>query len=70
MKKILKIFGAVWIVSGIAFFVYMYFTFKAKGFDESILKSDADIEVDISDEYISFNPKTSSKNTIFFIQEH
>ena len=66
MKKILKIFGAVWLLLGIAFFIYMYFTFKAKGFDETILKSNANIEVHISDDYISFNPKSIIKSTVFF----
>ncbi|MDY7395164.1 alpha/beta hydrolase [Aureibaculum sp. 2210JD6-5] len=66
MKKIFKIFGAVWIFIGIAFFIYMYSTFKAKGFDKSILKSDRDIEINISDEYIYFVPKSISKSTIFF----
>ena len=66
MKKTVKMFGAVWILLGIAFFIYTYFTFKAKGFDETILTSDAKIEVTISDDYIIFHPKSISKSTIFF----
>ncbi len=66
MKKILKIFGAAWVIIGISFFLYMFSTFKAKGFDKSILKNSPSIEVNISDEHISFVPKSITKSTIFF----
>ncbi len=65
MKKILKIFGAVWVLAGITFFIYMYSVFKAKGFDNSILESGTAVEVNITDEFISFVPKSGSKSTIF-----
>lgn len=44
----------------------MYFTFKAKGFDDVILESDLEVEVTITNEYISFVPKPVSKSTLFF----
>ncbi len=66
MKKILKILGAFWILIGIAFFIFMYSSVSAKGFDKSILESNSTIEVIISNEYISFEPKSISKSTIFF----
>ncbi|MEM1135096.1 MAG: alpha/beta fold hydrolase [Bacteroidota bacterium] len=66
MKKILKTFRTIWILTGIAFFIYMYSAFNAKGFDKSILKSNPKIEVNISDKQISFVPKSVSKSTVFF----
>lgn len=66
MKKFLKTFGILWLIMGIAFFIYIYYAFSAKGFENSLLKSNSDVEVTSTDDLISFTPSSTSKGTIFF----
>ena len=66
MKKFLKIFGLIWIVLGIAFFIFIYLSFEAKGFDEKMLLSDSSVVVTESSKAITFFPKKGSKGRIIF----
>lgn len=66
ITKVAKIIGSLWVIAGIIFFSWMYNSFRAKGFDNSILENNDTLIVTISDDYIMFDPKISSKGTILF----
>ncbi|MBC8755616.1 alpha/beta fold hydrolase [Kordia sp. YSTF-M3] len=66
IKKVTKIVGILWIIAGVIFFIWMYNSFRAQGFDDSIVESNNVLTVNISDDYIVFDPKKPSKGTIFF----
>jgi hypothetical protein len=65
-SKIIKIVGRIWAVIGISLFIWIYFSFKAKIFDDSILDSNSSIMVNVTDDFIAFTPTSMSKNVIFF----
>ena len=66
MTKLFKTLGLIWVIAGMSFFIWMYISFDSRGFDESILESDNEIEVDMSDNLISFVPKSRVRGKVFF----
>lgn len=64
-RKILRI---LWITFGILFILWMANSFRARGFDKSILESDANIIVEETSRLISFRPNLDQQPTgfIFF----
>lgn len=56
MTRARKIIRTLWIGFGILFFIWMAASFRAQGFDRSILESDANITVEETSRLISFRP--------------
>ena len=55
-RRIWRIFRIVWVSAGIAFTLWLYDSFRARGFDEKTLQSNAQITVADTDEAIVFTP--------------
>jgi pimeloyl-ACP methyl ester carboxylesterase len=68
MTKFWKILRTLWITFGILFILWMANSFRARGFDRSILESDSQITIAETNSFMSFRPKASSKpvGLIFF----
>ena len=68
MTRIRKIIRTIWISFGTLFLIWMANSFRAQGFDQSILKSDSTITIEETSRYISFRPNEEQRATglIFF----
>ena len=55
-RRIWRIFRIVWIAAGIAFTLWLYDSFRARGIDEKTLQSNVQITVADTDEAIVFTP--------------
>jgi len=68
MKKIGKTLRTLWITFGILFIIWMANSFRARGFDKSILESDSKITVEETSHFLAFIPNASSQpvGLIFF----
>jgi predicted esterase len=68
MTKFWKIVRTLWITFGILFSLWMANSFRARGFDRSILESDSKITIAETDQFIAFRPNVSSQpvGLIFF----
>ena len=68
MKKILKIIRILWVTFGILFILWMANSFRARGFDRSILESDELVSVEETNTGIHFQPNKNEQSTglIFF----
>ena len=68
MKKLWKIIRILWITFGILSILWMANSFRARGFDESILESDSQITIEETGRFLSFRPNASSQpvGLIFF----
>ena len=68
MEKFLKIIRIVWITFGILFTLWMVNSFRAQGFDRSILESDQKVIVEETSKLIHFQPNQNQQPTglIFF----
>ena len=68
MTHFRKIIRVLWITFGILFFLWMANSFRARGFDKSILESDSNITVEETSRLISFRPNLDGQSTglIFF----
>lgn len=68
MAKFLKIIRILWVAFGILFVLWMVNSFRAQGFDGSILNSDKLISVEETSSFIHFQPNKNEQGTslIFF----
>lgn len=68
MTRIRKIIRTTWISFGILFLLWMANSFRAQGFDKSILESDSNITIEETSYYICFQPNDEKRATgfIFF----
>ncbi len=68
MTKFWKIIRILWVTFGILFILWMANSFRARGFDKSILESDSKVTVAETSRFISFRPNASSQpvGLIFF----
>ena len=68
MTKFWKIIRILWVTFGILFTLWMANSFRARGFDKSILESDSKVTVAETSRFISFRPNASSQpvGLIFF----
>jgi len=65
-SKIIKIVRIIWVLAGITFTVWAYFSFEAKNIDDTVLQSNTLIKVEETDTYFSFSPSSPTQNVIFF----
>ena len=65
MSNIHKIIRSVWITFGVLFSLWMVNSFRAQGFDQTILESDQTIIVEKTDQYIHFQPTQSQQPAAF-----
>ena len=68
MPKFLKIIRIAWIAFGVLFTLWMANSFRAQGFDRSILESDQKVIVEETSQFIHFQPNENQQPTglIFF----
>jgi predicted esterase len=68
MTKFLKIIRILWISFGVLFLLWMAISFRAQGFDRSILESDQFVTVEKTGQFIHFQPGNNKQPTgfIFF----
>ncbi len=68
MAKFLKIIRIAWIAFGVLFTLWMANSFRAQGFDRSILDSDQKIIIEETSQFIHFQPNENQQPTglIFF----
>jgi len=68
MSRLRKIIRTLWATFGILFMLWMANSFRAQGFDRSILKSDSTITVTETSRYVDFRPNASAQpvGLIFF----
>jgi len=68
MSKFWKIIRTIWVTFGILFILWMANSFRARGFDKSILESDSKITIEETNRFLSFRPNASSQpvGLIFF----
>ena len=65
MSNIHKIIRTVWITFGVLFSLWMVNSFRAQGFDRTLLESDQTIIVEKTDQYIHFQPTQSQQPAAF-----
>ena len=65
MSNLHKIIRTVWITFGVLFSLWMVNSFRAQGFDRTILESDQTIIVEKTDQYIHFQPVENPQPTGF-----
>lgn len=65
MTKIMKTIRTIWITFGILFILWMANSFRARGFDKSILESDPTITVEETNRFIHFQPNDNEQLTGF-----
>jgi pimeloyl-ACP methyl ester carboxylesterase len=68
VKRIRKIIRTIWISFGILFLLWMANSFRAQGFDKSLLESDSKITIQETGHFLSFRPNASLQTAglIFF----
>jgi len=68
MSRFRKTLRTVWITFGILFFLWMANSFRAQGFDRSVLESDSKVTVEETNHILAFQPSASSQpvGLIFF----
>jgi len=65
MANIHKIIRTIWITFGVLFSLWMVNSFRAHGFDRTILESDQTVNVEKTDQYIRFQPVENPQPTAF-----
>ena len=65
MSNIHKIIRTVWIIFGVLFSLWMVNSFRAQGFDRTILESSPTINIEKTDHYIRFQPVENPQSTGF-----
>lgn len=55
-RRIKKIFGFAWMTAGIIFFVWIIYSYQAKGFDNDIFNNSSSVTVKETSDFISFTP--------------
>jgi predicted esterase len=68
MAKFRKIIRIIWIIFGILFLLWMANSFRAQGFDKTVLESDQTVTVEATNQFIHFQPSNNGQPTgfIFF----
>lgn len=62
-KKILK---TIWIMAGVLFTLWMFYSYESHGVDESLFQSNNLVKVKNTDNYFLFTPKKKFKNVVIF----
>lgn len=65
MANIHRIIRTIWITFGVLFSLWMVNSFRAHGFDRTILESDQTVNVEKTDQYIRFQPVENPQPTGF-----
>ena len=65
MANIHKLIRTLWIIFGILFSLWMINSYRAQGFDRTILESDQTVTVEKTDQYIRFQPVENPQPTGF-----
>ncbi|MDQ3006048.1 MAG: alpha/beta hydrolase [Chloroflexota bacterium] len=65
MANFHKIIRTVWITFGVLFSLWMVNSFRAQGFDRTVLESDQTVSVEKTDRYIHFQPTENQQPTGF-----
>jgi pimeloyl-ACP methyl ester carboxylesterase len=65
MANFHKIIRIIWITFGVLFSLWMVNSFRAQGFDRTILESDQTVTVEKTDQYIRFQPAENPQPTGF-----
>ena len=65
MANIHKLIRTLWITFGVLFSLWMVNSFRAQGFDRTILESDQTVTVEKTDGYIQFQPVENQQPTGF-----
>jgi hypothetical protein len=66
MKKARQTFRIIWVVAGILFFIWMFYSSQSRGFPITVLQSDQKIVVAENNAYISFIPIENNRKTGLF----
>jgi len=64
VMKIVKFIGTAWVILGACFIVWQWYSYRAQGFDASILQNSSTVTV--NDSRIVFTPKTAIKKVLIF----
>lgn len=62
----IKILKWIWITFGLCFFLWIVLSYQTKGVDESIFQSNSDIQVENTNNIISFAPKKGFQKVFIF----
>lgn len=65
-KQAFKLLGTLWLMAGLLFIAWNYWSFRAQGFHKAVLESNTAIEVSVNNNYIAFNPQAGYASTLFF----
>lgn len=65
MANFHKLIRTIWIAFGVLFSLWMVNSFRAQGFDKTILESDQTVTVEKTDQYIHFQPTENPQPTGF-----
>jgi len=63
IKKIIK---TIWITIGIAFTLWLFYSYQSHGVDKQLLKNNSVINVENTDDFYSFTPRKEFKNVFIF----
>jgi len=63
LKKILK---TIWIVAGVLFTLWLFYSYQSHGVDESLFQSNNIVKVENTADYFLFTPKKDFKNVFIF----
>lgn len=63
LKKILK---TIWILAGLLFTIWLFYSYESDGVDKSFLQSNNLVKVEDASDYYLFEPKKEFKNVVIF----
>ncbi|SFD37222.1 alpha/beta hydrolase [Flavobacterium phragmitis] len=64
--KLNRILKTVWILGGLLFTIWLFYSYESDGVDKSFLESNNSVKVENASDYYLFEPKKEFKNVVIF----
>ena len=64
--KIVRLIGTIWVILGVCFIIWQWNSYRAQGFDASILQNSSTVKVTDNDSSIVFTPTTVVRKVLVF----
>lgn len=64
--KLRRILKTIWIVTGLLFTIWLFYSYESDGVNESFLQSNNEVKVEDTADYYSFTPQKQFSNVLIF----
>jgi hypothetical protein len=61
-----KVIRTIWVMGGLGFTIWLFYSYQAKGVGEQYFENDEDIKVEDTDDFFSFTPTKGYKEVFIF----